>query len=204
MVIPAQHGQSFGMGVPCVGSCSSLLAACTLLGPLLPDWPEPLTLCHHSCLARSLSSCLVDCKTHSLISALATCSTHLPSFPERGLPRPQTQKPRGEATEEKSELSEVLDHKGSSLAARALHTSLDFLLDTELYGRKAYPPEPGAEPLHPLALGLDVCLSRCNLTCCRRNSYKKSTIIMKAACQTWAGQLEGCPMAGPVLTLEGP
>lgn len=116
------------------------------------------------------------------------------SFPRRGFA--QTQNLRLHVkTLPKKRLSppRLSDRKGSNPGCPKPHPQPAFPIRHRALQQEGLPARasgPGSSIRLP-ALGLDVCPSRCDFTCCRRNIYKMLTLNIKAARQT-----QGCAAGG--------
>ena len=87
------------------------------------------------------------------------------------------------------------DRKGSNPGCPKPHPQPTFPIRHRALQQEGLPARasgPGRSIRLP-ALGLDVCPSRCDFTCCRRNIYKTLTLNIKAARQTQGWAAGGAP-----------
>lgn len=168
---PTVHDQSAGRNLP--GSASPV-AGVPRLGSLPPPCPPPGPLL----LAPLPRATGREAPARLAGEVWSPSSPACPPPSHEGFAQTQPSEPTERCHWRKSRVASGLDRRGRNPGPPPCASYW-----TQLYSRKACPPEPRAA-LHPPALGLGVCPSRCGATCCRRGIYKTLTIHIKAACET--------------------
>lgn len=118
-----------------------------LPGPQLPAGPAPRIRAPYRLLSLS-AGCEVPCFPSWLVCKPPSDISSDAAFPEGVCPDPELRIHVKTLLKKRLSRQRLLDQKGAP-------TPTSFLSDTELYGRKACPPEP-----QPPARGLGVCPSR--------------------------------------------